>query len=154
MLLVVITDEELFISQIVKAILLLLLTAGIIYNAYRIFRQKSKINLIFNIVILLLLSVTFVLAIKEYRVESALLKHSEYVVGTTKGYCSSFARGEGIEFEYQVNGTVYRNCNTFHPISKDSIIVVGGKYMVRYSREFPELGRMNFRTATETHKFE
>jgi hypothetical protein len=61
------------------------------------------------------------------------------------GYCEVFARGQGIEFEYEVNGQKFRNCNTFHPVSKDSIIVPGGKYQVRYSAKFPGAGRMNFR---------
>ena len=78
-----------------------------------------------------------------------LLKNPEYVQGTTVGYCDVFARGQGIEFEYEVNGQKFRNCNTFHPVSKDSIIVPGGKYQVRYSVKFPGLGRMNFRLKAE-----
>ncbi len=149
MLLKIVTDEELLTSQIVKIILLVLLSAGIIYQLFRIYRNESKINLVINLVILVVLSVTVFLAFSEYRQEDALLKNPLYIQGITTGYCNAFARGEGIEFQYEVNGIKYSNCNTFHPISRDSIVVPGGKYMVRYSQEFPTAGRMNFRTPAE-----
>ncbi len=148
MLLNIVTDEELLTSQIVKTILLFLICAGIIYNIFRIIRTGSKTKKIINSLIFIILSVAIVFVIKEYRVEAALLKHPEYVQGTTLGYCDVFARGRGIEFEYEVNGQKYRNCNTFHPVSKDSIVVPEGKYQVRYSLKFPGSGRMNFRMKT------
>ncbi|MBI5857720.1 MAG: hypothetical protein HZB42_08715 [Sphingobacteriales bacterium] len=149
MLLNIVTDEELLTSQIVKTILLILTGAGIIYNLFRIVRKKSKSKRIINSVIFIILSVAIIFIFKEYRVESALLKNPEYVQGTTIGYCNVFARGQGIEFEYEVNGQKFRNCNTYHPVSKDSIIVPGGKYEVRYSQKFSGKGRMNFRKKTE-----
>lgn len=145
MLLKIVTDEELLTSQIVKTILLVVLSAGIIYNLFRIFRSESKIKLVINSSFLIILSVALVLVFNEYRVEAALMKQPLYVKGITKGYCNAFARGEGIDFEYEINGKKYSNCNTFHPISKDSIVVPGGIYMVRFSPEFPEAGRMNFK---------
>ena len=145
MLLKIVTDEELLTSQIVKTILLVLLSAGIIYNLYRVFRSEQRIRLIINSAILLLLSFSILIVFREYREEGELLKNSEYTSGLTIGFCSAFARGEGIEFEYDVNGVKYRNCNTFHPISKDSIIVPGGKYLVRYSKLYPAKGRMDFK---------
>lgn len=149
MLLNIVTNEELLTSQIVKTILLFLIGAGIIYNVLRIIRAESKTKKIINITILTILSVLLFFVFKEYRVEAALLKNPEYVQGITVGYCDVFARGQGIEFEYEVNGRKFRCCNTFHPVSKDSVVVPGGKYMIRYSVKFPDLGRMNFRKKME-----
>ena len=145
MLLNIVTDEELLTSQIVKTILLFIVGGGIIYNLFRIIRAESKKKKVINSVILITLSVIIVFVYKEFRVEAELLKNPKYVQGTTIGYCSVFARGEGIEFEYELNGKKFRNCNTFHPIPKDSIVVPVGKYMVRYSEKFSDAGRMNFK---------
>ena len=145
MLLSIVTDEELLTSQIVKSILLIIVALGIIYNLYRLFRKEPSKRKMINIVLFALLSVVIVFVYKAYRVETALLKDPEYVPGITLGYCSVFALGIGIEFEYEVNGEKFRCCNTFHPISKDSIIVPGQKYIVRYSDKFPDAGRMNFK---------
>lgn len=144
MLLNIVTNEELLTSQIVKTILLFLLGGGIVYNIIRIIRSGSKTKRIINTVILTILSVILIFVIKEYRIEAALLKAPEYVQGTTVGYCSVFAEGNGIEFEYEVDGQKYHNCNTYHPISKDSIIVPGGVYRVRVSKRFPGQARMDF----------
>ena len=103
MLLNIVTDEELLTSQIVKTILLFIVGGGIIYNLFRIVRAESKKKKAINIVILITLSVIIVFVYKEFRVEAALLKNPKYVHGTTIGYCSVFARGEGIEFEYELN---------------------------------------------------
>jgi hypothetical protein len=149
MLLNIVTDEELLTSQIVKTILLFIIGAGIVYNLFRVIRAGSKTRKIINAIIFAILAVVIVLVFKEYRVEAALLKNPEYVRGNTVGYCDVFARGRGIEFEYEMNGQKFRNCNTFHPVSKDSIIISGGKYMVRYSLKFPGSGRMNFRQRAE-----
>ena len=145
MFLNIVTDEELLTSQIVKAMLLFVISAGIIYNLLRVVREQIKTKKIINAAILATLLVVIVLVINEYRVEYALIKNPKYIEGRTIGYCSVFARGEGIRFEYEMNGIKYTNCNTFHPISKDSIIVPNGKYMVRYSSAFRYLGRMNFK---------
>jgi hypothetical protein len=149
MLLNIVNDEELVTSQIVKGILLIILISGIIYNLYRFFREGSpKIKKI-NFALFVLLMVFSMFVFKTYRIESGLLKSPEYVTGITSGYCSVFALGAGIEFEYQVNGQQIRRCNTYHPISKDSIVAIGGKYKVRFSKEFPEEGRMNFKMRIE-----
>jgi hypothetical protein len=145
MLLKIVTDEELLTSQIVKTILLILLSAGIIYNLFRIFKSESKLNRIINSAILALLCVAIILVFKEFREEASLLKQPKFAKGITTEYCSVFARGAGIEFEYEVNGITYRNCNTYHPIGKDQIIVPGGYYIVRYSNDYPEKGRMDFK---------
>ena len=145
MLLNIVTDEELLTSQIIKTILLILLAAGIPYNFYRMVRATSGKRRIINGAIFIILSVALFFVFREYRVEGALLKKPEYVTGTTVGYCEVFAKGRGIEFEYEIDGRKYRNCNTYHPVSKDSILVPGGKYQVRYSKQFAGKGRMNFR---------
>jgi len=145
MLLNIVNDEELFTSQIVKGILLIILISGIIYNLYRFFREGPPKRKKINFALFVLLTVFSIFVFKAYRIESALLKNPDYVTGTTIGYCSVFALGAGIEFEYYANGQRIRCCNTYHPISKDSIVAIGGKYKVRFSREFPEDGRMNFK---------
>lgn len=145
MLLNIVTDEELLTSQIVKGILFFVVVIGIVYNLYRFFKEESKKKKVINGLLFTLLSVLIVFVYNAYRVEAALLRSQNNVPGVTLGYCSVFALGTGIEFEYEVNGQKIRSCNTFHPISRDSIIVPGGKYMVRYSEEFPDVGRMNFK---------
>ncbi len=149
MLLNIVTDEELLTSQIVKTILLIVVALGIIYNLYRVFQEDSNKKKVINVVLFSLLSVFIVFVYNAYRVEAALLKSQEYVPGITLGYCSVFALGTGIEFEYEVNGQKIRCCNTFHPISRDSIKVPGGKYIVRYSEKFPDEGRINFKVRAE-----
>lgn len=149
MLLNIVTDEELLTSQIVKSILLINIALGIIYNLYRLFGKESTKRKMINFVLFALLSVTIIFVYRAYRIEAALLNNPDYVSGITLGYCSVFALGTGIEFEYEVKGQKFRCCNTFHPISKDSILVPGQKYMVRYSEIFPGAGRMNFRMQAE-----
>lgn len=145
MLLNIVTDQELLTSQIVKSILLIVVALGSIYNLYRLFGKESTKRKMINFVFFALLSVTIILVYRAYRIDAALLNNPDYVSGITLGYCSVFALGAGIEFEYEVKGQKFRCCNTFHPISKDSIVVPGQKYMVRYSEIFPDDGRMNFR---------
>lgn len=145
MLMSIVTDDELLTSQVVKAILLVIIFVGIIYNLFRIVRAETKGKKLINLSLLIFLFAAFVFVFKQYRVEAALLKSPEYLSGTTIGYCKVFAKGQGIEFEYEINGDKFINRDTFHPISKDSIIVPGGKYLVRYSKKFPGKGRMDFR---------
>jgi len=149
MLLNIVTDEELLTSEIVKTILLLILAGGIIFNLFRIVRAETNRKKLINLILFIFLFIAIVIVFKQYRLEAALLRSPEYVPGTTIGYCSVFAEGQGIEFEYEVNGRKFLNCDTFHPISKDSIIVPGGKYMVRYSKKFPDKGRMDFNKKAE-----
>lgn len=144
MLLNIVTDEELIASEVVKTILLILIIVGIVYNLVRLIKGNSKSRKVINFIILLFLSVLIFFVGKEYLVELALLRNSGYVKGTTIGYCNVFALGKGIEFEYEVNGRKFRNCNTFYPVSKDSIKVPGGEYGVRITKQFPGRGRMDF----------
>ena len=149
MLLNIVTDDELLTSQVVKGILLCLVAGGIIYNLFKIIRSESRSKRIINSVFFIILSVAIILIFQQFRIEGALLKKPEYVQGKTIRYCNVFALGQGIEFEYEVNGQTFRNCNTFHPVPKDSIIVPGGIYMVRYTQKFPGQGRMDFSRKAE-----
>ena len=144
MLLNIVTDEELLVSEVVKTILLILLFIGIVYNLTRLMRKDGKSRKIINFLIFLLLFVGAFIVGKEYIIEAALLRNPKYVKGITIGYCSVFALGKGIEFEYQINGNKFRTCNTFYPVPKDSIKVPGGEYSVRYAQKFPDSGRMDF----------
>lgn len=144
MLLNIVTDEELLVSEVVKTILLIVISIGLIVSLIRLIKSGSTNRKLLNGLIFLFLSVIFFFVGKEYLVEGALLKNDEYVKGTTIGYCSVFMLGKGIEFEYEAHGQKFRNCNTFYPIGKDSIQVPGGRYKVRYAEKFPGKGRMDF----------
>ena len=149
MLLSVVTDDELLTSQIVKIIFIFILSGGIIFNLIRFFKTENKKIKIINAIAFLVLSIVLCFVFNAYRIEGNLLNHPKFVPGITIGFCTKPALGEGIEFEYEVNEKKYSICNTFHPVSKDSIIVPGGKYMVRYSEKFPDAGRMNFKMKVE-----
>jgi hypothetical protein len=149
MFLDIVTDEELFTSQVIKTILLIVLSVGIVYKLYSLYYNWSKAKRTINIATLFILIVILIIAYREYVLEDALLKSPKYVIGTTIGFCSAFARGEGILFEYELLGKKFIVCNTFHPVSIDSIKVPSGKYIVRYSPEFPSFGRMNFKVNVE-----
>jgi hypothetical protein len=144
MLLNIVTDEELLASEVVKTILLILIGVSIVYNLIRLIRSGTKSRKMINLIILLFLFLLFFFVGKEYIVEGAMLRNPQYVKGTTIGYCSVFALGKGIEFEYEINGKKFRNCNTFYPVTKDSIKVPGGEYRVRFAQKFPDNGRMDF----------
>ena len=144
MLLNIVTDEKLLASEVVKTILLIIIVVGIVYNIIRLIRSTAKSKKFINAIILLFLFVLIFFVGKEYMVEGAMLRNPQYVKGTTIGYCSVFALGKGIEFEYEINGKKFRNCNTFYPVSKDSIKVPGGEYSVRFAQSFPDKGRMDF----------
>lgn len=144
MLLNIVTDEQLLISQIVKTVLLCLIIGGIIFNIIRIIRLRENVRRIIGCCILIILFVAVYFTVRQYRIESALLAHPKYVQGKTTGYCSVTGLGQGIEFEYEVDGEVFHNCNTYYPIPKDSIQVPDGNYKVRYSDRFINEGRMDF----------
>lgn len=145
LLISIVTDEELLTSQIVKAILLVLLCGGIFYNTYKIIRDETRTRRIINACILAILVAATIIVFREYAFETALLNEPKYTEGTTLGYCSVFGRGEGIEFEYEADGVKYTSCDTFHPVAKDSIKVPGGKYKVRYAEKYKDKGRMIFK---------
>lgn len=140
----IVTDEELIVSQVVKFILILILAITIVFNLFKSIKAVTLKRRIISIFLFLSLSVAIYFIIREFRIEEALLESPVYVEGTTIGYCSVFARGTGIEFEYELDGKKYRQCNTFYPVPKDSIKVPGGKYRVRCSEKFRDRGRMVF----------
>ena len=148
-LLSVVADLELTASQTVKLILLLILVVGAFLNvfwAYRAITTKKKFIRIMIAVLLFLISLP---VMKWYDIEGNLLNHAEYTAGITIGICDEFAKGAAIEIVYEVEGVEYQNCNTYHPIKKENIIVPNGKYDVRYSNKYPEKGRMDFQRPAE-----
>jgi hypothetical protein len=139
-----VTDLELTASQAVKVIFVLILIFGIVFNLFKAFKADTVKWKILRVGMALFFMVVVVPVFKWIRIEGSLLSSPKYTAGTTIGFCQAFAKGKGIEFEYEVNGREYRSCNTFHPIPIDSIEVPGGRYLVRYSEQFPEEGRMDF----------
>lgn len=144
-MLTIVTDQELLASQAVKIIMLLILLFGAGYNAYISFRNRHFTRVVMT-VIFIALSLPF---IRWIVIEDSLLRNARYTVGVTTGYCQEFARGRAIEFAYDIDGRTYLNCNTYHPIPVDSIVVPGGKYVVRYSDRYPDRGRMDYRRKDE-----
>lgn len=149
MLLNIVTDEELFVSEVVKAILLLLIISGIIYNLLKIFRKGLFKRKIISLLLLFSLLVFAFFVGKEFYLEINLMRNAQYVQGTTIGFCNEFALGKGIKFEYTIQGKKYQNCNSFYPLSIDSITIPEGKYLVRYTLAFPDKGRMDFQKRIE-----
>ena len=142
--LLTVTDLELLASQAVKVILLALLLFGVGFNLFKVWKEIGSRRKIIRTV---LAFVFFALAVTVFRwiqVEGSLLSSKKYAIGTTVGQCQVFAKGKGIEFEYEVAGRKYKNCNTYHPISINNIVIPDGKYYVRYSEKYPEKGRIDF----------
>ena len=139
-----VTDLELLASQAVKFILLALLLFGVGLNLYKVWKEiEGRKKIVRSVIAIVLFALTIPVA-RWIQVEGSLLSSSEYTIGTTIGFCQVFAKGKGIEFEYEVTGEQYRACNTYHPVSIDNIVVPNGKYFVRYSEKYPERGRINF----------
>lgn len=107
-------------------------------------RSGNKARALLNTVLICTLATLVFFVGREFLKEAALLKNYQYTPGITKDYCDVAALGKGIEFEYEVNGKIYRNCNTFYPVSLDSIHIPGGKFQVRVSLKYPSEGRMDF----------
>ena len=144
-----VTDLELLAAQVVKSILLALLVFGISLNLFKAWKADTGKSKVIRSGIAL---VFFALATPVFRwiqVEGSLLSSNEYAVGTTIGHCEVFAKGKGIEFEYEIANIKYINCNTYHPIPIDNIEIMGGKYYVRYSKKYPEKGRIDFNKSVE-----
>lgn len=103
MLLNIVTDNELIVSEVVKTILLVIITGAIIFNVIRLIRNPLPERRVLNIILLVLFSGMWIYVFSEFRIEADLLRHPVYVKGTTTGYCKVFARGTGIEFEYELD---------------------------------------------------
>lgn len=144
MLLAAVTNQELLAGQLVKVILALLLLLGAGVNLRLALKmpgapgQLSRLGLAIFFLLLALPVARWI------HIDGSLLLSPAYTVGTTTGFCEAFAKGKAVAFEYEAGGQRYQNCNTFHPIPVDSIVVPGGKYYVRYSVRYPEKGRIDF----------
>jgi hypothetical protein len=147
----VVTDLELTASQNVKIILILILIIGGLINIFRAIRVKVKSRKITRSVIAFILILLSLPVMKRYDIENQLLNHAEFTLGTTLGFCEVFAKGKGIEFNYEVGGVTYQNCNTYHPVLIADIKVPDGKYYVRYSRKYPDKGRIDFKRLVKSN---
>ncbi len=139
-----VTDLELLAAQTVKLILLGLLVFGVGLNLFKVWKANLRKKKIIRGSIAIVLFTLAIPVFKWIQVEGSLLNSNEYTVGTTIDFCEVFAKGKGIEFEYEVAGKKYKNCNTYHPVSINNIKVTGGKYYVRYSKKYPGKGRIDF----------
>lgn len=142
--LLTVTNLELLAAQAVKIILLALLLFGVGFNLYKVAKEDIGSRKIIRVAIAIILMALALPVFKWIQIEGSLLKSNEYTIGTTLGHCQVFAKGKGIEFEYEVDSKKYKNCNTYHPIPIGNIKVPDGKYYVRYSNKYPERGRINF----------
>lgn len=146
MLLSNVSDEQLLTSQIVTTVFLCLLAIAIGYNLYKAVRSKETIRRVISACIVVVLGIVAYFTIQEYGVQSSLLSDAGFAPGKTLGYCDVTGLGKGVLFEYEVQGRVYQNCNTVHPFPIDSVVVPSGIYLVRYSKDNPGDGRMDFRS--------
>jgi len=139
-----VTDLELEVSQAVKFILLALLVFGVVLNLFKAWKENGNRKKVIRGVLVVALIALSIPVIRRIQVEGSLLSSSEYTIGTTIGHCQVFAKGKGIEFEYELGGKKYKNCNTYHPFPIENIVVPNGKYFVRYSEKYPGKGRIDF----------
>jgi len=144
-----VADDELIASQTVKYIFLVVLVAGVAFNLYRLFRQASAVRKVISILVAAVLGGIALYVTRWIEIEGSLLNQPLYTEGVTTGFCEERLKGRAIEFQYEVDGATYTQCNTYHPVALENIQVPGGQYMVRYSAKYPALGRMNFRKPVE-----
>ena len=149
MFLAIVADDELLVSQIVKSLLLLILTTGLVFNLFRLYTHRTRLRQLVSLVLVVLIAVVGYFLVNAFRVDHALLNQAVYADGVTTAYCSVFGRGEGIEFEYEWEGVRYRACSSYHPIARTALLVPGGTFKVRLSPKFPGKGRMNFKMPVE-----
>ncbi len=143
-LLLLITDLELFVAQVVKSILLVILLGGVLVNIKKLVKSWKTRQKYVRMGILFVLVCLVFPVFKSLRLDGALLHSSRHVIGNTVEFCQVFARGKGISFEYEIQGKTYYGCNTYHPIPIENIIVPNGKYVVRYADIAPSNGYMDF----------
>lgn len=139
-----VTTDELGASVAVQSLILLLLAFFTLRNLVKLARGGEGNRSIRRVSATVVLALLLVPMTRFYNLEIRLLLAPQYTTGTTMGICQAIARGKGIEFQYQVDGTSYTNCSTFHPRKIDEIEVPKGRYQVRYSQQYPGKGRMDF----------
>ncbi len=139
-----VTDAQLVVSQIVKSILLAAILAAAIINLRSALKHPLKRWKYGRVTMALILTFLTLPIIKWLKIDGAMLRSNEYVAGRTIELCEVFARGQGIKFEYVVDGHKYSNCNTFHPMNIENIKIPDGYYFVRYSSKYPSRGRIDF----------
>lgn len=139
-----VTTDELGASVAVQSLIILLLASFTLRNLVKLARGGEGKRGIRRVSATVALALLLVPMTRFYNVEIRLLLAPQYTTGTTLGFCQAFARGKGIEFQYEVDGATYTNCNTFHPLTVDEIEVPQGHYRVRYSEQYPAKGRMDF----------
>lgn len=138
-----VTNPQLLATKYVTLIFIGILVLGMILNVRQLFNAELYGTRIRKFIFTALLASGIYPVFRIYQVESSLLASNKYVPGITTGYCEVFALGNGVAFEYKVNGITYKGCDTYHPISKDSITVPHGKYYVRYAEDYPAEGRID-----------
>lgn len=139
-----VTDEQLTASIVVTLLFILVLLGAITLLLYQLKRTSSPRGRITRVGVAGVLALMVYFSFGRFVLESHLLLHPKYVSGRTIEYGSVFLKGEGIVFEYSVNGITYRNCNTFHPVPRDQIRVPGGFYLVRCADGYESEGRIDF----------
>lgn len=139
-----VTDLELWAAQAVKAILILILFTGVVINLFRLRKAESLPKKLTRGGIAAFFILASIPVIKWFQIEGNLLSNALYTEGVTVGFCEESAKGAAIEFVYEVDSIEYNNCNTYHPLKLEDITVPGGKYLVRYSKNYPGKGRMDF----------
>jgi len=139
-----VTTDELGASVAVQSLIILLLASFTLRNLAKLAKGGKGGRSVRRISATVALSLLLVPMTRSYNVEIRLLLAPTYTTGATSGFCQAFARGKGIEFQYEVDGVTYTNCSTFHPLTVDEIKVPQGHYRVRYSERYPAKGRMDF----------
>ncbi len=139
-----VTDLELLASQVVKVLAIAILVAAAVINIVKALKGRSKKYQLGRVAISIGLLVVSFMILQWVFIEGSLLNSDQYVIGTTIGMCHVFIRGQGVEFEYEVDGRTYRNCNITHPIPIGEVNTFGGQYYVRYATDYPDCGRIDF----------
>lgn len=142
-----VTNSQLLATKYVTLIFMGLLILGSLINIRQLIKEKQKDTRIRKAVFIAILGSLIYPVYNIYDVESSLLASDKYATGITTGLCEAFALGNGVEFKYTISGVTYTNCDAYHPISIDSIIVPDGKYYVRYADKYPEQGRIDLTKA-------
>lgn len=82
--------------------------------------------------------------------EYQFMVNYKYVKGTIIGFCKTgkYDHEDGIEFEYELNGKIYRKCDKL-TIDKKFIYLNTTKVQIRTTNSFPDKGRVDFNRPLE-----